>query len=81
MRTHINVTGGGAKPDSSLLGQLQTAASGKINEMAADHYVDSSEVTDNYLWTTVKHDGKPAFLGLLSHWWDQGGAADLTPKK
>lgn len=63
---------GGPTIADKVKDQLKSFASEQSNKSAADLYLEQCTFENRLLWTNVKIDGKPVYLGAVGHWFERG---------
>jgi hypothetical protein len=52
-----------------------------INGVKADAFLSATSFKDNYLWTSVAHDGKTIYVGAFGHWFERGKVIEVQPQR
>jgi len=64
---------GGPTIADKIKDQLKTfTAAEQATKSPADLYLERCTYENRLLWTNVKYDGKPAYLGAVGHWFERG---------
>ena len=63
---------GGPTIADTVKDKLRTFTAEPSNKSAADLYLERCTYENRVLWTNVKKDGKPVYLGAVGHWFERG---------